>query len=82
MFERFLERGMRRERAGSPPEVVAQTVLKAMTARRPQARYLTGKDASALSTIARVFSTRMLDYIRMRSLGLPTRFGILGSTNT
>jgi NAD(P)-dependent dehydrogenase (short-subunit alcohol dehydrogenase family) len=39
-------------RAGSPPRVVAETVSRALTARRPRARYLVGKGSRPQAVIA------------------------------
>lgn len=44
-FRRFVRIGLARERKGSPPKVAAQTVARALTARRQHARYLAGNDS-------------------------------------
>ncbi|GIF64175.1 short-chain dehydrogenase/reductase [Asanoa ishikariensis] len=62
---------MARERAGSPPVVVARVVSKALTARRPRARYLVGKDVRLLAMIAGWLPIRLQDAIRRRVFGLP-----------
>jgi NAD(P)-dependent dehydrogenase (short-subunit alcohol dehydrogenase family) len=59
------------EREGSPPEVVAATVAKALAARWPRARYLVGKDARRLATLAAVAPTRAFDALRRRMFRLP-----------
>lgn len=61
-----------RERRGSPPDVVADTVLTALTASRPRTRYPVGKDARVLLTAAHLLPDRLLDRVRLRVLGVPT----------
>jgi NAD(P)-dependent dehydrogenase (short-subunit alcohol dehydrogenase family) len=85
-IERFGERGRRlygaayrtmiarvaaREQAGSPPEVVARVVLRALTARRPRTRYLVGATARPLAAMAALLPDRALDELRLRIFGLP-----------
>ncbi|HEX2806970.1 MAG TPA: SDR family NAD(P)-dependent oxidoreductase, partial [Kineosporiaceae bacterium] len=50
-FSRMLEVMVRREKAGSPPEIAAETITRALTVRRPRAVYLTGKNARRLALI-------------------------------
>jgi NAD(P)-dependent dehydrogenase (short-subunit alcohol dehydrogenase family) len=76
VFHRFTERAQARERSGSPPEVVAQAVLHALTARRPPARTLVGKGSRVLATLAWLLPPVLLDRVRGRALGLPG-FGAL-----
>ncbi|MEV4621285.1 SDR family NAD(P)-dependent oxidoreductase [Asanoa sp. NPDC049573] len=71
----MVARAMARERAGSPPEVVAATVAKALTARRPRARYLTGKDARLLAAVGRWLPIRAQDALRRRIFHLPAQRG-------
>lgn len=44
---------VRVEQGGSPPSIVADTIVKALKARRPRTRYLSGKHARILATLAR-----------------------------
>jgi NAD(P)-dependent dehydrogenase (short-subunit alcohol dehydrogenase family) len=74
----FMRRGQARERAGSPPEVVAEAVLHALTARRPRVRYPVGHDARMMVTLPRLLPDGVLDRLRLRMLGLPTAFGSEG----
>jgi NAD(P)-dependent dehydrogenase (short-subunit alcohol dehydrogenase family) len=67
----MVARAMSRERAGSPPDVVAAVVAKALSARRPRARYLVGKDARLLATIGRWLPIRAQDAVRRRIFHLP-----------
>jgi NAD(P)-dependent dehydrogenase (short-subunit alcohol dehydrogenase family) len=64
-----------RERGGSPPEVVAQAVLRALTAARPRTRYPVGAHAHLLLTLATLLPDRTLDLLRLRLFGLPVPFG-------
>lgn len=75
MLKRFAGRAYERERNGSPPEVVAQAVHHALTARRPYAQYRVGKHASLLGALPRVLPQRLLDALLLRIAGLPTKFG-------
>ncbi len=63
------------EREGSGPDVVAGTIVRAMTARRPRTRYLVGKDSGRLAFLARWAPDRLFDRIRIRLFGLPAGFG-------
>ncbi len=53
-------------RLSSGPEVVARTIVKAATAKRPRARYATGKGASTVMTTRRVLPDRAFDAILSR----------------
>ncbi len=61
----------KQERNGSPPRVVADTVLTALTTRRPRASYLVGKHAHLLANVARFLSAPALDALRRRVFHLP-----------
>lgn len=74
LFRRFSARANAREANGSDPDVVARTILLALTTPRPQARYPTGKDARMLTFLPRFVPDRALDLLRLKMLGLPTRF--------
>lgn len=78
MFQAFLDRAMRREREGSPPDVVAAAVWQALTAETPKTRYPIGKNARLLAGLARL-PDRLLDQLRLRMFDLPTAFGALTS---
>jgi NAD(P)-dependent dehydrogenase (short-subunit alcohol dehydrogenase family) len=69
-FNRMLEVMLRRERDGSAPEVAAETIFEAMTANRPRAVYVTGRNARRLSLISRL-PTPLLDRVRRRVFHLP-----------
>jgi NAD(P)-dependent dehydrogenase (short-subunit alcohol dehydrogenase family) len=69
-FTRMLGVMLRRERNGSSPDVAADTILRAVSSRRPRARYLTGKYARRLDLLSRL-PTAALDAVRRRIFGLP-----------
>ena len=77
----FTRRGYARETKGSTPEVVAEAVHHALTARRPRVRYPVGADASLLVTLPRVLPDRVLDHVRLRLFGMPTEFGCEPATS-
>ncbi len=58
------------ERRGIPPEQVAKTIERALTAARPRARYLVGRDAWGMVLAHAVLPTRAFDRVVMRALGL------------
>ena len=71
MLRRFMQRGYEREQNGSAPEVVAEAVLHAVTAKQPRATYPVGKDATLLVTMPRLLPASLLDRIRYRLFGIP-----------
>ena len=71
----FARRAHARERAGSPPEVVAHAVHHALTASRPRTRYVVGKHARLLATLPNFLPDPVMDRLLLRMLGLPTKFG-------
>lgn len=56
------------ERQGSRPEVVAATILQALTSKRPRTRYLTGRHARLLATFATILPDRAFDRLRLQLL--------------
>jgi NAD(P)-dependent dehydrogenase (short-subunit alcohol dehydrogenase family) len=58
------------ERRGVSPEVVAQTIERALTARRMKARYLVGTDAKAMLVAKRLLPDRVFDRFIRRALGV------------
>ena len=65
-FRAFLTVGLAREHAGSPPEVVAKTIARALSARRPRSRYLAGKDSRRMAVLSAVVPTPLLDALRRK----------------
>jgi len=55
-------------RDGLPPEAVAEVVGRAVTARRPRARYVVGRDARIQAVAARLLPDRFLDLLVARAL--------------
>jgi NAD(P)-dependent dehydrogenase (short-subunit alcohol dehydrogenase family) len=53
---------------GLPPEAVARTVARALTARRPRSRYLVGREARVQVTAFRVLPDRVIDRLLDRFL--------------
>ena len=74
-FRSFIARAGKRERNGSPPDIVASAVLAAVRDAHPRRRYVVGKGARTLATLPRVLPAPLLDRLRMKIFGLPTRFG-------
>ena len=70
-FRSLLAAMAARERQGSPPDVVAQTVTLALTTPRPRARYLVGKDSRRLALIAALLPAPAQDALRRRLFGQP-----------
>lgn len=69
-YQAMTANAMKRERGGCDPDVVARAIQHALTADRPHAHYPVGRDARAMSTLARVVPQRALDALRMRVLGI------------
>jgi NAD(P)-dependent dehydrogenase (short-subunit alcohol dehydrogenase family) len=70
MFARMVSVMQRREGNGSPPDVAAATIVRALTAARPRNGYLTGKDSRRLAMLSKL-PTPVLDAARRRVFGLP-----------
>ena len=60
----------RREANGSSPDVAAATIARALTARRPRAVYLSGKDSRRLAILSGL-PVPVLDMARRRVFRLP-----------
>jgi len=69
-FGAMLQVMERREANGSPPDVAAATITKALTARRPRAVYLSGKDSRRLAILSGL-PVPVLDMARRRVFRLP-----------
>jgi len=52
---------------GLPPEAVAEAVGRAVTARRPRARYVVGRDAKVQAIAARLLPDRVMDALIRRA---------------
>ena len=64
-FARMLAVMQRRESNGSPPDVAAATIVRALTAARPRNGYLTGRDSRRLAMLSKL-PTPVLDAARRR----------------
>lgn len=69
VIERFEEEIGKVERAGHPPEVVAEVVHHALTAARPRTRYLCGK-AARLQVALTHLPDRLRDALLLRAMGI------------
>ena len=58
------------ELRGVPPEQVAETIERALTARRMRARYLIGRDAKAMLLAKRMLPDHVFDRVARRVLGV------------
>lgn len=58
------------ERRGVSPEQVAATIERALTARRPRARYLVGRDARGMVLARALLPTAAFDRVLRRALGV------------
>ena len=63
-----------RTRAGSPPELVADAIFRALTEPTPKTRYPVGADARVLLALSEVLPDRLLDRLRLRVFGLQGKF--------
>lgn len=74
LYGRMIE-ALRRETAkiaqerGMEPREVAQVIGTALTARRPRARYLVGRDAKIRGPMAKIVPDRLMDRLIGRALG-------------
>jgi NAD(P)-dependent dehydrogenase (short-subunit alcohol dehydrogenase family) len=69
-FANMLKVMNHREGDGSPPDVAAVTITRALTASRPRTVYLTGKDSRRLALFS-MLPTPVLDAAKRRVFGLP-----------
>jgi NAD(P)-dependent dehydrogenase (short-subunit alcohol dehydrogenase family) len=58
------------ERRGVPPEQVAKTIERALTARRMKGRYVIGRDARAMLVAKRLLPDHVFDRVARRALGV------------
>jgi len=76
-FAAMLEVMNHREGHGSPPEVAAATIVRALTASRPRTVYLTGKDSRRLAVLS-MLPAPVLDAAKRRVFGLPAPGSLAG----
>jgi len=70
MFANMLKVMKHREENGSPPDVAAVAIARALTAGRPRTLYLTGKESRRLALLS-MLPTPVLDAAKRRVFGLP-----------
>jgi short-subunit dehydrogenase len=58
----------RADENGSPPAVVAQTILRAVESAKPKTRYATGKSAHLVLFLKSILSDRMFDKVMMSQM--------------
>jgi NAD(P)-dependent dehydrogenase (short-subunit alcohol dehydrogenase family) len=58
------------ETSGSPPDIVAQVVERALNASNPKVRYPAGKDSAKLTLLARFLPEKLLDRAVLKTFGL------------
>jgi hypothetical protein len=61
-------------RRAIPADAAAQVIERALTAKRPKAKYLVGLDARVQAAFAELLPDRVFDATLSRMLGLPARF--------
>lgn len=69
-YRRMTDRFLGSDEHGSPPSVVAATVLRALTARRPRAHYTVGRNGRRLTVISRL-PVPLADALRRKAFGTP-----------
>lgn len=70
-YRAFVQTFVKHERAGVPPDVMANVVLQALTARTPRTRYPVGPLSRRLPLLARWLPARVFDRIKAHLFGLP-----------
>jgi NAD(P)-dependent dehydrogenase (short-subunit alcohol dehydrogenase family) len=68
-YRTAMDKAVERESKGSPPEAVAEVIVRALTTDRPRTRYAAGAHARLLLTLARTVPDRLLDRLRLKILG-------------
>ena len=66
IVKRLMDRMGSFESGGSPPSVIADTIVKAIRAKRPKPRYASGQFAKPLLFLRRLISDRMFDRLVAR----------------
>jgi hypothetical protein len=70
-MDAFMQFSRKVEANAGDPERVAAVVERALTTRRPRARYLVGSDARLVVTSSRLLPTRTMDALLSKTIGLP-----------
>jgi NAD(P)-dependent dehydrogenase (short-subunit alcohol dehydrogenase family) len=69
-IEAYREVARKTAERGIPPEKVATKIERALSERRPRARYLVGADARGQALAARFFPDRLVDWLVARATGM------------
>lgn len=72
-IEGFRKTIPRSQRMAAPVETVAATIERALSARRPRARYIVGASARMQAVMARLTPTPLLDVVLRAGTGVPRR---------
>jgi NAD(P)-dependent dehydrogenase (short-subunit alcohol dehydrogenase family) len=70
-FQRMVAAFTAQHDKGSPPEVAARAIARALAVPRPRARYLTGRNSRRMAIMAAALPTPMLDAVRRRMTHQP-----------
>jgi len=70
MLRTFAQKAYVREKAGSPPEVVARAVYHALTSNHPRIRYRVGKHAKLLAILPKILPESVMDALRVKMFGV------------
>jgi NAD(P)-dependent dehydrogenase (short-subunit alcohol dehydrogenase family) len=70
-FYRLVDTFGARHQQGSPPEVVAEAVTRALTTAHPRARYVVGKNSRQMAVLAAALPVPVLDRLRRKLSGQP-----------
>jgi NAD(P)-dependent dehydrogenase (short-subunit alcohol dehydrogenase family) len=70
-FYRLVDTFGARHQRGSPPEVVARAVARALTTSQPRARFVVGKNSRQMAVLAAALPTPVLDRIRRKLSSQP-----------
>lgn len=68
LFSAMVSYSEQLESTGIEASVVAETIGKALTSRRPRTRYLVGRDAKLRGSLAKVLPDRLMDRMILRTL--------------
>lgn len=72
-YRAFVQTFVRHEKAGAPPEAMANVVLKALIASKPKTRYPVGPLSRRLLLLSRLLPASVFDQFKIRLFGLPQR---------
>jgi NAD(P)-dependent dehydrogenase (short-subunit alcohol dehydrogenase family) len=70
-FQRMVAAFTAQHDKGSPPDVAARAIARALAVARPRSRYLTGRNSRRMAIMAAVLPTPVLDAVRRRMTHQP-----------